>query len=301
MNSLHASEQLKQVIWPDFISHFRSEVSISSYRTDIIEFMNYFQRDFTALDDTMARDYYVWLEKKVKQGKIQPITMAKKYRELHSFADYIVKKRDEYDIPNSFQDYFLPYLKGVARIEKLARSIPIEDIDKLFAAAQNDLMVYCILVLIYRVGLSSTEIIELKISDFTAYDNGVMVTIAGRDTDCFVPEDVYAILEKYIAVRDEHEYLFYNKRRNKLNTMYISRLMKTYTQLAEIEKYSAEALRNSCAVTMFAYSAKPEQVAAQMGVTQTQIKRYKDMSYRDNLLRKANSMVKLKVELPDCR
>ena len=268
MNSLYASDQLKQVIWPDFISHFRSEVSISSYRTDITEFMNYFQRDFTALNDAMAQEYYVWLEKKVKQGNIQPITMAKKYRELHSFADYIVKNRDNYDIPDNFQDYFFPYLKGVAKIEKLARSIPIEDIDKLFAAAQNDLMAYCILVLIYRVGLSSTEVTGLKLSDFAAYDNGVVVTIAGRDTDCFVPEDVYAILEKYIAVRDEHEYLFYNKRRNKLNTMYISRLMKTYTQLAEIDNYSAEALRNSCAVTMFAYSAKPEQVAAQMGVTQ---------------------------------
>lgn len=300
MNSLYASDQLKQVIWPDFISHFRSEVSISSYRTDITEFMNYFQRDFTTLNDAMAQEYYVWLEKKVKQGNIQPITMAKKYRELHSFADYIVKNRDNYDIPDNFQDYFFPYLKGVAKIEKLARSIPIEDIDKLFAAAQNDLMAYCILVLIYRVGLSSTEITGLKLSDFAAYDNGVVATIAGRDTDCFVPEDVYAILEKYIAVRDEHEYLFYNKRRNKLNTMYISRLMKTYTQLAEIDNYSAEALRNSCAVTMFAYSAKPEQVAAQMGVTQIQIKRYKDMSYRDNLLRKANSMVKLKVEPPDC-
>ena len=60
----------------------------------------------------------------------------------------------------------------------------------------------------------------------------------------------------------------------------------------------SHAHQNTCAVTMFAYEASPEQVARQMGVTQIQIKRYKNLSYRDNLVRAANELVKVRVEPP---
>jgi len=75
-------------------------------------------------------------------------------------------------------------------------------------------------------------------------------------------------------------------------------MMKKYTAKAGVPSYSAEALRNVCAVAMFAYGASPEQVASQMGITQMQIKRYKNISYREDLARKANHLVKIKVESP---
>ena len=75
-------------------------------------------------------------------------------------------------------------------------------------------------------------------------------------------------------------------------------LMKKYTTLAGIPSYSAESLRNSCAYTMFAYDAKPEQVAREMGVTESQIRRYKNMNYMDTTSRAIRGLVKLKAELP---
>lgn len=298
MHSIYASDQFCQVIWPDFTAHFRNKSTEASYRTDVTEFMTIYQTDFLNVTDRIVEDYYTRMQEKVESGTMQPSTVAKKFRELHSLASYIYEERERYRIPASFQDYFFPYLKHVAKIEKYAKSMPIEHIDQIFAAAQDDLMAYCILVLIQRVGLSSTEIIELKVEDFAAYDNGVYLSVSGRNDYCFVPEDAFVILEQYLAVRTEHEYLFYNSRGHKLNTMYISRLMKKYTQAAGVPSYSAESLRNSCAVTMFAYDASPEQVAKQMGITEIQIKRYKNTAYRDNLMRAANELVKIKVELP---
>ncbi len=299
MNSIYASEQLKQIIWPDFITHFKNKSSSISYQSDIDEYMNYMQKDFLLQNSKDAEKFYKYLEQKINQGKIKPNTVAKKVRELHSFADYICKNRDNYELPESFADEFHPYLDKLAKLEKHAKSIPVEHIDSILKVAQQDLMAYCILTLLYRVGLSSTEIIELKVEHFEAYDNGVYAFIPGRKNPCYIPEDVYFILEQYIKSRQEHEYLFYNSRKNKLNLMYISRLNKKYTQLAGVPAYSAEALRNSCAFTMFAYNANSEQVAKQMGVTQTMIKRYQSISYRDNVLKNANQLVKLKVELPD--
>lgn len=300
MNSIYASAQLKQVIWPDFIAHFRNEVSAASYQADIVEVIEVCRKDFTKIGSQEVAKYYELMQERVKEGRIQASTVAKKFRELHSFAAFIVEERERYGIAKTFQDYYYPYLKLVAKQERYAKSIPVEHVDKILEAAQEDPMAYCILVLLQRVGLSSTEIVELKIADFAAYDNGVYAQVVGRRELCFIPEDVFVILEKYIAKREDNPYLFYNSRRNKLNTMYISRLMKKYTAKADVDSYSAEALRNSCAFTMFAYSASPEQVALQMGITKIQIKRYQDLSYREQLLRAAGNLVKIKIEPPKC-
>ena len=84
-----------------------------------------------------------------------------------------------------------------------------------------------------------------------------------------------------------------------MNLMYISRMMKKYTTKAGIPSYSAESIRNTCGVTLFAYGAQPEQAAAQMGSTQMQIHRYRKLSYREQMMRAAGRLVKVKVLPPD--
>ncbi len=298
MDSPYASTLFSTKIWPDFTAHFQNSSSSASYQADVKEFMQMYQADFLQIDHAMVEDYYKQMEEKVQNNILKPSTMAKKFRELHSLAEFIEGQKEHYHIPDTFQDYFYPYLKAVAKVAQYAKSIPIEDIDKLFQAAKDNPMAYCIFALLHRAGLSSTEITALKLENFIAYDNGVFASVPGRQNPCFIPEDAFAILETYLAKRQEHEYLFSNSRGNRLNTMYISRLMKKYTELAGVPNYSAEALRNSCAFTLFSYRATPEQVARQMGVTQIQIKRYKNVSYRDSLLQEANHLVKIKVDLP---
>ena len=83
-----------------------------------------------------------------------------------------------------------------------------------------------------------------------------------------------------------------------LNTMYISRLLKKYTQKAGIPSYSAESIRNSCASMMFAYGVPAKSIAAQMGTTMLHINRYKNMFYKDEVLKSANNMVKVHVDPP---
>lgn len=299
MKSLFASTFLCQVIWPDFTAHFRSETTKGSYQTDISEVMDYFQRDFLDIREDEVKEYFEILENKVKLGVLKPGTMAKKFRELHSFAEYICENRRQYNVSEEYQDYYYPYLKLVAKQEKFVKSIPIEHIDKLFVAAEGDSMVYSILTLLYRAGFTSTQIIELKPEDFGAYENGVYVRVSGREEACYIPGDVAAVLDTYMSVRQANPYLFYNRKGKKLNTMYISRMMQNCCRKAAIPSYSAQSLRNTCGVTMYAYGALDGQVARQFGNTQIQIKRYKDIAYKENLQREANQLVKIKVLPPE--
>ncbi len=200
---------------------------------------------------------------------------------------------------SSFKDYFEPYLKQLVKEKELARMIPLEHIDRLLTASAENHMVYTILTLMYRAGLSSTEIIALKgPEDFVQYGDGLYVFLKGRQEPCYIPEDAKEILFSYLEEWEEGRSLFYNRSKNPLNTMYISRMMKKYCEKAKIPSYSAEAVRNCCAFNLFAYGATEEQVSDQMGRTVCQIKRYKGMGYKKNLKKRSADLVKIRIERP---
>ncbi len=298
MNSLYGSKLTDNWIWQDFIVHFKSETTKSSYQTDINEIMNYIQKDFLKINQEDVAAYFRWMQSRVEDGIIQPGTMAKKFRELHSFAEYICENREKYRIGKEFQDWYYIYLKQVTKQEKYARFISAEHMDRLLEAATEDEMAYTILVLLYRAGLSSSEIISLKRSDFAVYDNGIYVVTDKRKEPCYIPEDVFAILKDYMQKKGDSGVLFVNQRGNPLNLMYISRMMKKYTVKAGIPSYSAESVRNTCGMNLFSYGVGAKQVAMQLGITEIQIHRYKNLSYRDDLQRAANHLVKVKVLPP---
>lgn len=304
MNSLYVSQLISQVIWPDFIAHFKSHTTQASYRTDIMEIMNYFQRDFLEIGENEVQVYFSFLKHRVEQKEIRLGTMSKKFRELHSFAEYVCENREKYKISEAYQDVYDPYLRQLAKQEKYARTVPVVHLDELLKAAEDNLMEYCVLTFLFRVGLTSTEVMQLKVQDLALYENGMYASIQGRQRLCYIPEDVCKILERYIEERNLNEksrlqpYLFCNKRGNALNPMYISRMMRKYEEKAGIPHYSAQSVRNSCAVTLFAYGATEEQVADRMGTTNIQIKRYHNLAYKDQLQQQAENLVKIKVEPP---
>lgn len=299
MNSIYASNLIKQEVWPDFTAHFKSSTTKASYQTDISEIMNYFEKDFLEIREREISSYWEWMKHRVEEGIISPATVAKKFRELHSFADYLCENREKYGIDPFYEDSYDLYLRLAARQEQFAKTIPIEHLDRLLMSAQSDLMAYCILILLYRAGLSSTEIVGIKTDDLAYYEDGLYISIEKRQKPCYIPEDAAMIIERYLTECGEHTYLFHNRRGNQLNTMYISRMMKKYTSEAGIPNYSAETVRNACGVTLFAYGGNEKQVAAQLGVTKVQIKRYKNMKYRDELQKKANDLVRISVKPPN--
>ena len=233
----------------------------------------------------------------VRNGRLSKITLTKKFRELHSYASFLMEQ-GEY-LEEREHDYFYPYLKTMTKESALAGAVPVEEMDALLKAASDDRMAYTILTLMYRAGMTSTEIIGISgEDDFIEYDDGVYATISGREEPCYIPDDAWIILKEYMDQRLVCDTLFYNRSGRPLNTMYISRMMKKYCSLAGIRNYSAQAVRNSCAFNMFAYGASDGQTARQMGRTEQQIRRYRGSLYRENLQKQASALVKIHIEKP---
>lgn len=133
MKSQFASE-LTMRIWIDFKSHFKSQTTEASYQSDLDEIMEYTGKDFLKLSCADVDNYYNYMKERIDEGQLKGSTAAKKFRELHSFAQYLCENRENYHIQS--EDLYEPYLKLLEKQEKLAKSVPVGDIDKLFEAAK---------------------------------------------------------------------------------------------------------------------------------------------------------------------
>ena len=288
MSQNAVSEFVNMDSWDLFRSRFRSPSTEASYWSDIREFCLFAGKRFEDAKGPDVERYYEEMKSRIGSGRLSPMTVAKKFRELHSFADFL-----------EMEDCFFPYLKKMPEVKSLAKSVPVEEMDALFEAASGDRMAYTILTLMYRAGMTSTEIISLNgPEDIVRYGEEVYAVLDNRREACFIPRDAWEILRDYMDGREEHESLFYNRRGSRLNTMYISRMMKKYCAAAGIPAYSAESVRNCCAFNLFSYGAGTGQTAAQMGRTDQQIRRYHSVGYKNNLKKQADRLVKIRIERP---
>ena len=84
-------------------------------------------KQFDAAGRKDVERYYRMMGKKVEEGKISPLTLTKKFRELHSFSKFLLEewsdRLEDESKTSSFKDYFEPYLKQLVKEKELARMI----------------------------------------------------------------------------------------------------------------------------------------------------------------------------------
>ena len=100
-------------IWEGFTASFKNEITKASYQSDVIEFLDFTEKDFTEITDNDVKQYFEYLQKKVFEKNLAPSTMAKKIRELNSLSNYILENRQYLEISESYQNHFSAYTKLV--------------------------------------------------------------------------------------------------------------------------------------------------------------------------------------------
>lgn len=288
-----------QEFWDRFAARLKNKNSPSVYFGDINQCMEIAEKDLLDFHQADADKYYHYLLEEVREGKLQATTMKKKIKELHKFSEFITEQ-DDYTVPDTFENFFYIYAVQYFQDEELRNLPQLEELDKLMDAAKGNIMQYAILAIAHRMGLKSTQVCGQKISDIVVDPNGAYFILDKRNA-CYVPEDVWKILKIYLETyrRDSrNDYLFYNTRGGKLNTQYISSMMKELCKRAGTRALSYTDIRNTCGAVLFAYGARPDQVAEQLGIGMTHIKRYENIVYRHNIQREASELVHLKVEPP---
>lgn len=287
------------MIWEKFIVHFRNNKTKETYFGDLNEFLDMIQKDFLMIQQQDVEQYYQKMKKKVEGSELRNKTLEKKLKELHAFAEFVLGQKNEYEIADSFQDYFYNYLIYFDQEDKVKEVFPIEDLDKMLKAAEEEKMSYTILVLFYRMGLLSTDICAIKPGDFVEREGERYLILREKKEVVYIPHDVAEILKCYEEMREENEYYFFNGRGNPLNTMYLHRMMRRITKKAGVSDYSAMDLRSAYAGTLYAYGAKDNQVADQIRITQMHIQRYANEEFQTNIAQNAANLIKMIVLPPE--
>ena len=295
MNSSYASEKFKDVIWKDYITRLSRKTTVKSYESAMDEIMDIQKKDILDIRQNDADQYFEYLKKKESLQKIKSSTVATKIRWAHSVFSFLEENKGVYGIIT--EDYFKKFLDQIEKVSTHAQAAPLEDIDKILQAAQVNLMDYCVLLMLFRVGLTTMEVADLRPQQISSYENGTYLMMG--EYPRLIPNDVTKILDTYYGEREECEFLFYNKKKERLNRMYFTRMIKKYSDEAGVPAYSCRTIRGTCGVVMYAYGVKADVVAKQMGVTTKHIRRYNNQYFKEKELMKAGSMVKLQVSAPE--
>ena len=148
MKNYPFSEKTK-TIWKHFIRQFQEESS-ASYQSDFLEFIRFTKKDFLDIHAEDVAEFYRNLEKKTEEKALAPSTCAKKIRELNSLANYIYENRLEFGVDDDYTNHFADYVKKVQKVSMYANAVPVEDIDRLLVAAQENHMAYCIIIFLLQ-------------------------------------------------------------------------------------------------------------------------------------------------------
>lgn len=290
---------LTRELWDGFSVRFKSDNSPNVYFGDINQCMEVVEKDLLEFHQGDADKYYDYLLKEVQKKNLKSTTMKKKIKELHKFSEYIMEQTESL-IPDDFNNYFYIYAIQYFKDEDLQDLPQLNELDKLMEVAKDNIMHYAILAIAHRMGLRSTQVCNQKISDIVVDPNGAYFILDKNDVR-YVPDDVWTILNIYLEtyrINSDSEYLFYNTRGAKLNTQYICAMMKNLCKKAGIRSMSYADIRNTCGAVLFAYDARPDQVAKQLGIGMAHVKRYDNIVYRNNVHRKIAQLVQLKVKPP---
>ena len=83
---------IKKEVWELFCKKFKSDVTAASYKSDLSEFCRFTEKCFQETDFSDVQKYYIYMQKKIKNGQIGPIDSDKKIQGTSFFFKIFVRR-----------------------------------------------------------------------------------------------------------------------------------------------------------------------------------------------------------------
>lgn len=269
-------------IFTDFSKTLEKQKSRDDYYYIINSFCRDVGKDYLDADYEDFRQYFEMLEEKAASGHISYKTISAKYTVLISFSSYIVSHAAKYGV--RYKNHLVRIPKPAISVNIKPQSMPtLEQLDKIYTVASEDPMMYCIISLVNKCGLTVEQICSLKLANFLIdAENRCGMLFAFRssaDKYIKIPEDVCMILDDYVnhIRKSKSEFLFCNRRNDPLTKRVLQiRMQRIVTEASEGEnwKFTLQDIRNLAVVMMLRGGAEKEEVADYIGVESRWMQRY---------------------------
>lgn len=233
MKNVDLEEYLKYL---EFNKNY-SENTISSYEEDIIEYLEYLERECLSLYDVKYGDIRFLLEY-YDSMKLKNASIRRKISSLKGFYKYLCRM-------NKINDNPFSYVTLPKKEKKLPQYLNYNEMIEIFDVIDTSTLLglrnRLIMELLYATGIRVSELVNIKINDIDINNRSIIVTGKGdKSRIVFFNEITKKILKKYLSESNEirkEEYLIINQHGKKITTRGIRLIMNKVIDETSIIKH----------------------------------------------------------------
>ena len=244
----------------------------------------YIKKDFLDIEDADADSYMSYMLNKVSEGSLTRQTVCVRlscYKAVSRFVDEL----DEIDgYYNAFEKVHRPEIRTY---ELNPAKIPtLKELDAVMSAAKADPKYYLILALATRVGLTVTNIVNIK-RNCVIEENGRLFIYIPPANDfrseryVMLPQDVQKLMESYLAdyKQDDSGYIFIIRNKNPLTIRNIDSAVSKYIKASGIDKhYTMKDLRTRAILELVEAGADPDVIGEYTGLRRMRVNAFVNSS-----------------------
>ena len=223
--------------------------------------------DFIEIDEEGVASFIQKMEDRIRKGDLSRKTLRAMLYTYDSFADYLAGAGI---MPkNPFRDVKKPIVDDVPYTSRIPNA---EECDRMLQAAEDSVNgMFLIFSLALRMGLSTSEICDLKTGHVLQMDGKYIIRFPAEDTKdryCPVPDDMNEAILSYLPSAGK-EYFFVNRMGKKLKVQTLEKRVKNIMAAAgeDCEKYTLKDLRNRAIFQMLHDGATIEEVSKYVGLS----------------------------------
>ena len=238
----------------DYLKYQRnySQYTIESYKKDILEFLDYLEREGLDYQNVIYSDLRFFLMYLKEEKKDKNSSIDRKLSSLRGFYQFLANEKV---VPNNV---FL-LLNGPKKEKKLPRYFEYNELEVLFNACdlstplgQRDRL---ILEMLYATGVRVGELVSIKISDINRSSRTILILGKGNK-ERIVPYGEYCeeildlyLSDGYVSLNTRHSpYLFLNYHGGQLTERGVRYLLEEVIKRTSIQKnISPHMIRHSFA------------------------------------------------------
>ena len=264
----YLSDNFVKKIWPHYEMTLKKVRTRKSYFKYISDICNYLKKDFTAIDESEAQNYFSQL---AETKSYEPKYLHLRLSACRSVASYIEKNAQHFNLKNYLSPFvFVDLPEYSDNIHK--SDIPsIKQMNTVLSATEDDIMMFTIISICFRCALTVSEICNLKFSDVVEDDLGRLCFIVKGSKSprvVKIPDDVKEILFRYVDQYPGEDFLFRNSKNQKLLTRTLQYRLRSIMDRADLSKtFTFQDIRNAAIIYM-----------RQGGVTNADLVKYAGLS-----------------------
>lgn len=278
--STYFSDTFNNRIIPVFLKTIGNKGTAREYYSYIRLLCNYLEKDFLDIDESDARSYFSYLCGRTIADGFSRKTINVRFACYRTIGRFIEEQR----LIEGYKNPFLEIERApVDDNVSIVRVISMSDLDKIMTAASSNPMMYLILALSGRAGLTLSSILRIRINNIEISNERVYLCFPPQndfedETIVQLPQDVGILMQNYLQTFTAYGntgHIFYNQHHRPLTARNVDAAIDRIVKASGVpHHYTLKDIRTRCIIDLINSGIDPTNIAKYVGLSIDRVKMY---------------------------